>query len=144
MNIELLKKELQYRTARSGGSGGQNVNKVETKVEILWDIQASQAIEDTDKGLIFSKLQNQINKEGILQVVNQTERSQLGNKQLAEKKLLRLVSNALIKDKERKITVTPPSVIEARKRDKRVTAAKKAMRQKVRSYREDSSDLLNL
>lgn len=144
MNIELLKKELQYRTARSGGSGGQNVNKVETKVEILWDIQASQAIEDADKGLIFSKLQNQINKEGILQVVNQTERSQLGNKQLAEKKLFRLVANALIKEKERKITVTPSSVIEARKRDKRVTSAKKTMRQKVRNYREDSSDLLTL
>ena len=76
MNVELLKREMQYRTVRSGGSGGQNVNKVETKVEIIWDINASQVFNDADKALIFNKLENQINKEGLLQVVNQTERSQ--------------------------------------------------------------------
>lgn len=141
MNIDLLKRELQYRTARSGGSGGQNVNKVETKVEILWDVNASQAIEESDKLLIISKLENQISKEGFLQVVNQTERSQLGNKLLAEKKLFKLIEKALKKEKKRKPTATPPSVIEARKREKRATSEKKSQRQKVRSYRNDGSDL---
>ena len=141
MNIDLLKKELQYRTARSGGSGGQNVNKVETKVEIMWDVNTSQLFNDADKALIFSKLENQITKEGILQVVNQTERTQLGNKQLAEKKLFKLIEKALKKEKERKPTMTPPSVVAARKREKRVTAEKKAFRSKVRNYPNDDSDL---
>lgn len=142
MNVELLKREMQYRTARSGGSGGQNVNKVETKVEIIWDINASQVFNDADKALIFNKLENQINKEGLLQVVNQTERSQLGNKQLAEKKMIRLIEKALKKEKERKPTDTPPSVIAARKREKRSTSEKKATRGKVRIQPNDGdSDL---
>lgn len=132
MNVELLKREFQYRTARSGGSGGQNVNKVETKVEIIWDINTSQVFSEADKALIFSKLENKVTKEGFLQVMNQTERSQLGNKQLAEKKMFRLIEKALKKEKERKPTDTPPSVIAARKRGKRATSEKKALRSKVR------------
>ncbi len=141
MNIELLKREFQYRTARSGGSGGQNVNKVETKVEIIWDIQASQVFTDTEKALIFSKLENNISKESFLQVVNQTERTQLGNKALAEKKIIKLIEKSLIVEKPRKILKTPPSVIEARKREKRADSIKKATRRKVRMHSNDDSDL---
>ena len=140
MNIDMLKRELTYRTARSGGSGGQNVNKVETKVEVLLDVAASAAFSDEDKQLIFSCLENKISKEGILSAVNQTERSQLANKILAEKKLVKLVEKALIKAAERKPTKTPPSVVAARKRDKRQTAEKKATRQKVRIAPNSDSD----
>ena len=140
MNIDLLKRELTYRTARSGGSGGQNVNKVETKVEVLLDVAASEVFSDEDKRLIFSSLENKISKEGILSAVNQTERSQLANKILAEKKLVKLVQKALIKEAERKPTMTPPSVVAARKRDKRQTAEKKATRKKVRIAPDSDSD----
>ena len=110
MDIEILKKELTYRTARSGGKGGQNVNKVETKVEMLLDVTASAAFDYAEKELIFNRLENQISKEGILSVVNQTERSQLANRLLAEKKMIRNIEKALVVDAERKPTKTPPSV----------------------------------
>jgi ribosome-associated protein len=132
MNLDLLKRELTYRTARSGGSGGQNVNKVETKVEVMLDLTATEALTDEDKQLVFSILENKISKEGILSAVNQTERSQLSNKILAEKKLIKLVEKALIKEAERKPTRTPNSVIAARTREKKQTAEKKATRKKVK------------
>lgn len=141
MNTELLKREFQYRTARSSGSGGQNVNKVETKVEIVWDINASQAMSDEEKTLILDKLANHINKDGFLQVVNQTERTQLGNKSLAEKKILKLIEKSLIVIAPRLMPKTPPSVIEARRRNKRVVSIKKATRRKVRLHGDDDSDL---
>jgi ribosome-associated protein len=132
MNLDILKRELTYRTARSGGSGGQNVNKVETKVEVMLDLTTTEAFSDDDKELIFSRLENRISKEGILSAVNQTERSQLANKILAEKKLIKLVDKALIKEAERKPTKTPPSVIAARTREKKQTAERKATRKKVK------------
>jgi ribosome-associated protein len=133
MNIEVFKRELTYRTARSGGSGGQNVNKVETKVEVLLDLTSSEAFTDEDKQLVFSKLENRISKEGILSAVNQTERSQLANKILAEKKLIKLVEKALIQEAERKPSKTPPSVIAARTREKKQTSEKKTSRKKVKT-----------
>ncbi|MDZ7877879.1 MAG: peptide chain release factor-like protein [Saprospiraceae bacterium] len=132
MNIEVLKRELTYRTARSGGSGGQNVNKVETKVEVMLDLNASEAFTNEAKQLIFSKLENRISKDGILSAVNQTERSQLANKILAEKKLIKLVKKALVQEVARKILQPPPSVIAARVREKKQNGEKKASRKKVK------------
>lgn len=128
MNAELIKSELIYRSSRSGGKGGQNVNKVETKVEARFDVAASAALTNEEKTLILEKLANQISGEGILGIVNQTERSQLANKLLAEEKLLKLLKKALQKPKKRKPTRVPKGVKEARTQAKKKLSEKKAIR----------------
>ncbi len=131
MNIEILKKELIYKTARSSGKGGQNVNKVETKVEISFLLAGSNAFSDAEKALLQEKLSPQITQAGLLQIVNQTERSQLANKILAEKRLIKLLTKALIPKKQRLATKIPQSVVAKRLSDKKANAEKKTQRKKV-------------
>ncbi|MBK9336909.1 MAG: aminoacyl-tRNA hydrolase [Lewinellaceae bacterium] len=128
MNTAQLLQELTYRTARSGGKGGQNVNKVETKVEACLALAASTALTDPEKELIRQKLSGKISAGGILSVTNQTKRSQLANKLMATQKLLRLVQTALIQPKKRKQTTLPSGVKAARLEAKRRLSAKKASR----------------
>jgi len=124
-------KEIKFKTARSGGSGGQNVNKVETMVEGYFRVQASQILSDEQKKLITEKLYNKITDEGFLLVKSQTERSQLGNKEEVIRKINSLINRALIVPKKRKASRPSKASKEKRIESKKKKGEIKAGRKKI-------------
>ena len=125
---EALLKEVSFKTSRSGGKGGQNVNKVSSKVELNFNIEKSNLFSSEQKQLLIEKLSKRINSEGILQVITEEERSQYLNKERSLEKLIVLITRALHQPKLRKATKPKKSSIERRLKDKMQNAMKKINR----------------
>lgn len=123
-----LQKEVTYKASRSGGKGGQNVNKVSTKVELLLDVAQSTLFTDEQKALLTAKLQNRLNKDGYVQVISEEERSQLLNKERAIDKLFMLLVKALHRPRVRKPTKISKAAKAARLDSKRIQSLKKQLR----------------
>jgi ribosome-associated protein len=113
-NLPDLSSEITVKTSRSGGKGGQHVNKVSTKVELAFDLTNTLLLSEDQKALLLARLSGKLTKEGVLLIVSQSERTQLGNKRVAMVKLIELLEKNLLVEKKRKPTKVPKSVIEKR------------------------------
>lgn len=130
MKTESILKELNFKAVRSSGAGGQNVNKVSSKVVLTFDLNASQALDEEEKALIASKLATKLTSENLLILNCDEDRSQLKNKTIVTKRFLDLIQKALVVPKKRKATKVPRSVIEKRIKEKRNTSEIKQNRKK--------------
>jgi ribosome-associated protein len=126
-----IAKELLFITSRSGGKGGQNVNKVETKVEARWHVANTKLFSLEQIDLINKKLGKKINELGFLQVTASIERTQIANKAIAIEKINKLVNVAIIVPIKRKATKIPKAIIEKRLNDKKKVGQKKELRKGI-------------
>ena len=130
MNITALEKELAFKTSRSSGSGGQHVNKVETRVELNFNVAESQVLSAEEKEILLDKWKNKINKEGVFQIAVESSRSQLRNKAIAIELFLENMQKSLVKQKPRVPSKPSRSAKKKRLKKKKIQAEKKERRKK--------------
>jgi ribosome-associated protein len=131
MNVIKLLEECTYRFVRSGGKGGQNVNKVSSKVLLQWEPTKSKAINEEEKSILLVKLENRLSNDLLFQITCDTSRSQWENREEANKKLIKLLQKSLTPKKKR----IPVKISKADKRkrteEKKLQSEKKANRKKI-------------
>jgi ribosome-associated protein len=127
---EEILRSVTFKTSRSGGKGGQNVNKVSSKVELIFDLETALYFDEDEKILLRSRLENRLDTEGLLHIVSQEDRSQLLNKEKTVVKLIELLKRSLQVQKKRKATKIPKGVIQKRLKNKSVNANRKESRKK--------------
>ncbi len=130
MEPEKIKTELQFKAVRSSGAGGQNVNKVSSKVVLTFDLKNSQALSAEEKVLLENKLASRLTSEQILILNCDEDRSQLKNKTIVTKRFLAIIAAGLHVPKIRKATKIPKSVIRKRIKDKKNLSDIKKSRRK--------------
>jgi ribosome-associated protein len=130
MKTDLILSELQFKAVRSSGAGGQNVNKVSSKVVLTFNVNSSQALSEDEKELLTTKLTSKLSSENLLILNCDEDLSQLRNKEIVIKRFLELITKSLLVPKKRKATKIPRSVIEKRIKDKRNLSEIKQNRRK--------------
>jgi ribosome-associated protein len=123
--------EITFQTSRSSGPGGQNVNKVESRVELRWHLLSSQVLTPLQKQLILEKLAGQLTTEGYLLVVAQDDRSQLRNKEIALARFYELLQKSLRRPKPRRATRPSAGAVRKRLEGKKIQGEKKANRRRL-------------
>ena len=131
MNPNQLLPDVQYQFARSGGAGGQNVNKVATKAELRFSVRDSALLTDEQRIILVDKWANKLTTEGELVLTHQTERTQLANKEKVTKKFLRLIEKAFETPKPRRATKPSKAAVEKRIAGKKRTGEVKINRKKI-------------
>lgn len=130
MNTQKIISELLFKAVRSSGAGGQNVNKVSSKVVLTFDLKNSQALSAEEKALLENKLASRLTSEQILILNCDEDRSQLKNKVIATKRFLDIITSGLVVPKIRKATKIPKSVIRKRIKSKMNLSEIKKLRRK--------------
>ena len=130
MNTELMIKELKFKAVRSGGAGGQHVNKVSSKIELTFDLENSESFTEEEKALLIQKLKSKLTKENVLLLQCDESRSQHKNKEIAIDRFLNIISGGLKVQKPRKETKPSKSSIIKRLEKKKKQAFKKVLRNK--------------
>jgi len=130
MNLENLIKELNYKAIRSGGAGGQHVNKVSSKIELTFDLKNSSELNDEQKNLLYKNLANRLTKDDVLILFTDESRSQHKNKEIAKNRFIEIIKKGLIVPKKRKATRPSKASVKKRLDSKKKTSEKKTNRKK--------------